>query len=119
MDDIANVNPDSNFNLPFSRSISVAFCEGSLNFDGALGRFQCTVEFHHESVANRFYLGAVEPRKDFPKQLAVFLQQFLSKLIVALAQRAVTHHVGEHDRGEFALFVSTHLLGSAQSFRKR
>ena len=61
-----------------------------------------------ERVTNRFYFSAVKPRKDFPKQPAMFLQQFLGKLFVALAQRAVAHHVGEHDGGQFALFVSAH-----------
>ena len=65
MDDIANVNPDSNFDLSSSRSIGVAFYEGSLNFDRALGRFQCTLEFHEKGVADGFYLSAVKPRKDF------------------------------------------------------
>ena len=63
MDDIANVNPDSNFNLPLSRSISVAFCDGSLNFNAALGRFRCACELDEEGVANRFCLSAVKPGK--------------------------------------------------------
>ena len=33
----------------------------------------------------------------------MFLQQFQRKLVVALRQRAVTHHVGKHDGGELAL----------------
>ena len=39
----------------------------------------------------------------------MFLQQFQGKLVVALRQRAVAHHVGEHDGGELALLsVGTH-----------
>jgi hypothetical protein len=35
---------------------------------------------------------------------AVFIEQLQRQLLVALCQRAVTHHVREHDRGELALF---------------
>ena len=34
----------------------------------------------------------------------MFFQQFLGELVVALAQRAVADHVGEHDGGKLALF---------------
>jgi hypothetical protein len=51
-----------------------------------------------------FDFSAVKPRKDFPKQLAMFLQQFLGKLFVPLTQRAVAHHVGKHDGGKPTLF---------------
>ena len=86
----------------------IALGQRALDFDGALRRFQRAVEFDQESVTNGFDFGAVKARKDFPKQLAMFLQQFLRKLFVALAQRAVAHHVGEHDGGELALLVSAH-----------
>jgi hypothetical protein len=45
-----------------------------LNGHGALSRFQCALELDQESVPDRFDLSAVELGKDFPKQLAVFLQ---------------------------------------------
>ena len=77
----------------------------SLDFNCALRCFQCTPEFNQERVTYGFYFGAVKPRKDFPKQPAMFLQQFLGKLFVALRQRAVTHHVGEHDGGQLALLI--------------
>ena len=48
---------------------------------------------------------------------AMFFEQFEGKLIVTLSQRAVTHHVGEHDGRQFTLFAGVaHLLGSWQSF---
>ena len=34
---------------------------------------------------------------------AVFLEQFQRELVVALSERAVSHHVREQDGGEFAL----------------
>ena len=39
----------------------------------------------------------------------MFLQQLLAPAFVALRQRAVAHHVGEHDGGELALFAGAHL----------
>src|SRR5207237_10325353 len=75
------------------------------DFNGALGRFQSAVEFDQKSIPYRFNLGAVEARKDFAQQLSMFLQQFLRKLVVALRERAVAHHVCEHDGREFALLA--------------
>ena len=89
-------------------SIGIALGQRSLDFNRALRCFQRTPEFDQERVTNRFYFSAVKPRKDFPKQPAMFLQQFLGKLFVALAQRAVAHHVGEHDGGELALLIGAH-----------
>ena len=57
----------------------------ALNFNRALRCFQRTPEFDQEGVTNRFDFSAVKPRKDFPKQPAMFLQQFLGKLFVPLA----------------------------------
>jgi len=82
----------------------ITVCNRTLNFDGTLGRFQRAVELDQKCVTNGFYFSAVKPREDFPKQPAMFLQQFLGKLLIALAERAVAHHVGEHDRREFSLF---------------
>src|SRR4029077_2437588 len=67
----------------------------------------------------RFYFSAVKARKDFPKQPAMFLQQLLGKLFVALAQRAVAHHVGEHDGGELALLIGAHFCAFPNSRRRR
>src|SRR5207302_1857695 len=100
--------PDWRFrisDLAVGGGIGIALGQRSLDFNRALGCFQRTPEFDQERVTDCFYFSAVKPRKDFPKQPAMFLQQFLGKLFVALAQRAVAHHVGEHDGGEFALFV--------------
>src|SRR6185436_14256545 len=77
--------------------------EGTLDFDGTLRGFQGAAEFDEESVTDGFDFSAVEPGKDFAEQPAVFFEQFESEPIVALGQRAVAHHVGEHDGGEFPL----------------
>src|SRR5205823_6071443 len=105
---IANVNADFKLDASIGRDIGVAFGQRSLNFNRALRCFQRAPELDQERVTDRFYFRAVKPRKDFPKQPAMFLQQFLGKLFVPLAQRAVTHHVGEHDGGQLALLVSAH-----------
>ena len=82
---------------------AVTLGQRALNFDGALRRLQRAVELDQKSVADRFDLSAVKPRKDLSKQLPMFLQQFLGKLFIALRKRAVAHHVGKHDGGELAL----------------
>ena len=68
-----------------------------------------SIEFDQKTVPDCFDLGAVETGKNFPQQFSMLLQQFQRKLVVALRQRAVPDHVGEHDGGELALFgVSAH-----------
>jgi hypothetical protein len=42
---IPDVNSDSDLNASISRYIVVTFGERTLDFDGALGRFEGTVEF--------------------------------------------------------------------------
>ncbi len=108
MHHIADMNADSHLDLAVRRRIGIALGQRSLDFNRALRRFQRAPKFDQERVANGFYFSAVKPRKDFPKQPAMFLQQFLSKLFVALAQRAVAHHVGEHDGGQLALLLGAH-----------
>src|SRR6266403_2595769 len=115
MDHVANVNADSDLDLTFRGSVGIAFGQSALNCHGALSRFQCALELDQESVPDRFDLDAVELRKDFPKQPAMLLQHFLGKLVVALAQRAVADHVGEHDRGQLALFLGAHFLAFPNS----
>lgn len=104
MHHITNVYADLQFDASLGRHVVVALGQGALDFDGALGRFQRAVKLDQESVTDRFDLGAVEARKDFAEQLAMFLQQFQRQLVVALRQRTVAHHVGEHDGGQLALF---------------
>src|SRR6266550_2764880 len=104
MDHVADVNADSHLDLAFRRRIGIAFGQSALNCHGALSRFQCALKLDQESVPDRFNLDAVELWTDFPKQPAMFLQQFLGKLFVALAQRAVADHVSKHDGGKPTLF---------------
>ena len=105
---VANVNTNLKLDASIRRDVGVAFGQCALDFNGALRCFQRTPEFDQEGVTDGFYFSAVKPRKDFPKQPAMFLQQFLGKLFVTLAQRAVAHHVGEHDRGQFASLAGAH-----------
>ena len=63
MHHIADVNADLDFDAPVGRHVVVALGQRALDFDGALRRFQRAVELDQESVADRFDLGAVEPRK--------------------------------------------------------
>src|SRR5205814_1569356 len=78
MNDVTNVNANLEFDPSLSRYIVIALGQRTLDFDGALGRFQGTPEFDEESVADGFDLGAIEARKDFaehPAQLPVAARQ--------------------------------------------
>ena len=46
----------------------------------------------------------------------MFFEQFESESIVALGQRAVAHHVSEHDGGEFPLLC---VLGRHSALKQR
>src|SRR5438876_12002385 len=50
---------------------------------------------------------------------ALIFELRLSSIFVALAQRAVAHHVGEHDGGEFALLVGAHFCAFPNSRLRR
>ena len=109
MNHVADVNADLEFDPPVGRDVMVALGQGALDFDGALRRFQRAAEFDQESVADGFDFGAVKPRKNFAQQAGDVPRATRERaLIVALGQRAVAHHVGEHDGGELALFGLHH-----------
>ena len=103
MDNIADVNADLEFDPPVAGNVVVGLGQGALDFHAALRRFQRAAELHKESITDGFDFGAVKARKDLPQQMAMFFEQLEGEPVVALRQRAVTHHVGEHDGGEFAL----------------
>ena len=103
MNHVADVNADFEFNPPVRRDVMVALGQGALDLNGTLRGLQGAAEFDEESVTDGFDLGAVEPGKDFAEEPTMFFEQFESESIVALCQRAVAHHVSEHDGGELAL----------------
>jgi hypothetical protein len=82
-------------NIAPLRWISIAHCAASNALPNST----------RNASPNCFYFSAVKPWKDFPKQPAMFLQQFLGKLFVVLAQRAVADHVGEHDGDQLPLLI--------------
>src|SRR5439155_20043159 len=104
MDNVADVNADLEFDPPVERDVVVALGQGALDFDAALRRLQRAAEFHKEGITDGFDFRAVKARKDLPQQMAMFFEQLEGEPVVALRQCAVTHHVGEHDGGQFALF---------------
>ena len=101
---IAEVNANSNLQLSVFRSAQVAPGQRLLEFDRAFHRGHRTGKLNQKGVAYRFYLLSLMFEERGPQERAVFLEQFQRQPLVALRQRAVTHHVGEHDRGELALF---------------
>ena len=68
MHHVTNVNADLQFDPPIGGHVAIAFGQGALDLDGALGRFQRAVELDQEGVADGFDFGAVEARKDFAQQ---------------------------------------------------
>src|SRR5207253_7626683 len=88
--------------------VMVALGQGALDFDGALRRFQRAAELHKESITDGFDFRAVKARENLPQQVAMLFEQLQGESVVALRERAVTHHVGEHDGGQFALRSEEH-----------
>ena len=115
MNHIADVNADFKFDAPVGRDVVIPLGQGALDLDRALRRFQRAAEFYKESVTDGFDFGARKARKDLAQQLAMFFKQLQRKPVVTLRQRAVAHHVGEHDGGQLALFLGAHFNWSAAS----
>ncbi len=74
MDHVADVNADLEFDPTVGSDVVISFCQGPLDFDGALRRFQRAAEFDQESITDGFDFRSVKPRKDFAQQPAMFLQ---------------------------------------------
>ena len=74
MHHVTNMNTDLQFDPSLGRYVVIALGQRTLNFNGALGRFQRAVELDQECVADGFDFAAVEARKNFAQQSAVFLQ---------------------------------------------
>ena len=111
MDHVPDVDADLDFNPAVGCDVMVTLGQGALDFDGTLRGLQSAGEFDQESVADGLDFGAVKVGKDFAEQTAMFFEQLEGELVVALGQRAVPHHVGKHDGGQFALFrVGFHCL---------
>src|ERR1700720_3736159 len=75
-----------------------------LEFDRAIHRGHRAGELDQKAVAYRFYLLSLMFEECGPQESAVFLEQLQRQPLVALRQRAVAHHVREHDRGKLAFF---------------
>ncbi len=100
---VANMDADSDADLPFDGLRLIALAEGSLQSNGALHRRQCAGEFDQKTVAGRFHLAPAVPRENGANDHSMLLQQLQRERLVPLRQRAVAHHVGEHNGGEFAV----------------
>ena len=74
-----------------------------LDRDGAARCLQRAAELHEEPVAGSFDLVSAVLEKDGPQPALMLGQQIERQRFVALRQRAVADHVGEHDRRELAL----------------
>ena len=101
---IAQVNANSNLQMSICRSAQVAPGQRLLEFDRAIHRGHRAGELNQKAIANRFYLLSLMFEERGPQERAVFLEQLQRQPLIALRQRAVAHHVREHDRGELALF---------------
>ena len=74
MHDVANMNPNLQFDPAIRCDVMVSLGQGTLNFDGALRRFQRTPELDQKRVPDGFDFGAVKPRKNFAQQAAMLFQ---------------------------------------------
>ena len=98
------MNANSNLQLSVCRCAQVAPGQRLLEFDRAIHRGHRAGELNQKAVAYRFYLLSLIFQERGPQESAVFLEQLQRQRLVALRQRAVSHHVRKHDRDELALF---------------
>ena len=95
--DVAKVQAYAELYLPVSRLGRVAIVQDSLDLHGALGRSQGTWALDEEAVTYGLDLAPTIQGEQFAQDPAMLVQQFESERLVLLRQRAVAHHIGEHN----------------------
>ena len=103
MHHVADVDADAHLDVALERLGAIASSDGALDFHRALGRLQRTRKLNQEAVAGGLDLMAIEQRELRAQQALIFGQQFERERLVALGERAVAHHVREHDGGQLTL----------------
>src|SRR5262249_25518208 len=117
MDDVSQVHADADLNRPLGGSSGVPLAQGLLDLDRAASRFQSTGELDQESIAERLDLPAAVAAENRAQQSIVLVKQFEGLGLVPLVNGDGAADVGEHDRGEPALFGLGHcLLQAPRSF---
>jgi hypothetical protein len=102
---VTEMEADAHLDAPLGRRGRVALYDRLLNLKGAAHRLQRAGEHHQETVADLFDFAPAVLRKDRPQQLLLLVEQRQRQRLVALRQRAVAHHVGEHDGSELAVLL--------------
>ena len=97
------MDADAHLNVTLARLGAIASGDGPLDFHRALRGLERAGKLDEEAVTGGLDLAAIEQRELPALQALIFGDQFQRERLVALGERAVTHHVGEHDGGELAL----------------
>ncbi|MCI0696185.1 hypothetical protein L0337_29805 [candidate division KSB1 bacterium] len=97
MHHVAKMQADAEDDVPVRRIGLVSLMQRALNFHTALYSFQRAVKLHKERVAGGLNLPAVMPGKNAAHQPAMLFKKLERQCLVFLRERAVAHHVREHD----------------------
>ena len=101
---VAQMDADADAHLPFGGLRLVALGQRPLDFHRAPHRRQRAGELDEETVAGRLDFRPLMFGKQAAQDAPMFFKQLQRERLVALGERAVAHHVREHDGGELALF---------------
>ncbi len=83
----------------------VAVGEPLLDLDSAAGRVDGAGELYEEAVADGVKFLTAVGRKNGSQNLTMLGEEVNGQGFVLLGQRAVAHHVGEHEGRKLALFA--------------
>src|SRR2546427_401659 len=103
MNDISEMNPDAESDLPPGRVHGVSFVKRSLHFKGTPDGLECAREFHEKPVAYRLDLFAGVSREEWPEEASMLFKQLECECLVSLRERRIACDVCEHYRGESTL----------------
>ena len=98
---------------------SIAHRNVLLDAHRAADRLQSAIEFNQECVAHRFDLAPLMNGERCTDEFVVFVQQIKGERFITLRQRAITHHVGEHDGSKAACGWRAHLERMVTSMTRR
>ncbi len=102
-DHVANVDADAEAKLPLGWAGLIALMKGVLDFHRTLHRGECAGKLEEKTIAGSFHFPPAVAGQDAAHDPPVLLEHLEGERFAALRERAVAHHVCEHDGSELAL----------------
>ena len=103
--DITQMQTDSHLDPTFRRHRVVAIVKGLLDVEGTASACERAGKLDEETVTYGFNLPPAMLGKYVPQQVSLLVEKIERERLVLLRQRAVAHHVSEHDAGQPSMLM--------------